>query len=180
MACVGFSIPLSFGLLGIALCHTQKGSWLQLRILKRKVFVSNRGDTYYSITAGSRQRSLAKPLSLLFLAPRPPLSSHQHRTLVCLFWSGNLHCSALCSLNSKSHNCSPRVLWAAGCILQLNFLFLQHLAILSSPEWPYCQRVQCGRCLKQSSRPKVILKTQPPICLDYRPQLTKKPYWQLL
>ena len=51
----------------------------------------NRGDTYYSITAGSRQGSLAKPLSLLFLTPRPVISSHQHRTLVCLFWSENLH-----------------------------------------------------------------------------------------
>ena len=57
------------------------------------LFVCNRGDTYYSITAGSRQGRLAKPLSLLFLTPRPALSSHQHRTLVCLFWSGNLHCA---------------------------------------------------------------------------------------
>ena len=57
------------------------------------LFVCNRGDTYYSITAGSRQGSLAKPLPLLFLTPRPALSSHQHRTLVCLFWSGNLHCA---------------------------------------------------------------------------------------
>ena len=57
------------------------------------LFVCNRGDTYYSIMVGSRQGSLAKPLSLLFLTPRPVLSSHQHRTLVCLFWSGNLHCA---------------------------------------------------------------------------------------
>ena len=62
---------------------------------KPPLFVFNRGDTYYSITAGSRQGSLAKPLSLLFLTPRPALSSHQHRTLVCLFWSGNLHCTVL-------------------------------------------------------------------------------------
>ena len=44
-----------------------------------------------SITALSGQGSFAKQLSLLFLTPRPALSSHQHRTLVCLFWSGNLH-----------------------------------------------------------------------------------------
>ena len=43
------------------------------------------------ITAGTRQGSFAKPLSLLFLTPRPALSFHQHRTLVCLFWSGKLH-----------------------------------------------------------------------------------------
>ena len=42
-------------------------------------------ETYYSITAVSRQGSLAKPLSLLFLTSRLGLSSHQHRTLVCLF-----------------------------------------------------------------------------------------------
>ena len=57
------------------------------------LFVCNRGDTYYTTTAGSRQGSLAKPLSLLFLTPRPALSSHKHRTLVCLFWSGTLHCA---------------------------------------------------------------------------------------
>ena len=62
-----------------------------VKILCRRIlaitclFVCNRGDTYYSITAGSKQGSLVKPLSLLFLPPRPVLSSHQHRTLVCLF-----------------------------------------------------------------------------------------------
>ena len=76
--------------------------WIVLRAVMRRnfkwgkifftiLFVCNRGDTYYSITEGSRQESLAKPLSLLGLTPRPVLSSHQHRTLVCLFWSGNLH-----------------------------------------------------------------------------------------
>ena len=56
-------------------------------------FVCNRWDTYYSITAGSSiLGSLAKRLSLLFLTSRPALSFHQHRTLVCLFWSGNLNC----------------------------------------------------------------------------------------
>ena len=54
-------------------------------LILKELFVCNRGDTYYSITAGSRQGSLAKPLSLLFLTPRLALSSHQHRTLVCLF-----------------------------------------------------------------------------------------------
>ena len=59
------------------------------------LFVCNWGGTYYSITVGFRQGSLAKPLSLLFLTPRLALSSHQHRTLVCLLWSGNLHCAHL-------------------------------------------------------------------------------------
>ena len=49
------------------------------------LFVCNRGDTYYSIKAVSREGSLAKTLSLVFLTPRPVLSSHQHRTLVFLF-----------------------------------------------------------------------------------------------
>ena len=62
---------------------------LQMQMNYHLVF--NRGDTYYSIPAVSRQGSLAKPQSLLFLTPRPVLSSHQHRTLVCLLWSGNLH-----------------------------------------------------------------------------------------
>ena len=50
---------------------------------------------------------------LLFLTPRPALSSHQQRTLVCLLliWK-----PTLCSLTCKSHYCSPRVLWAAGCL----------------------------------------------------------------
>ena len=61
--------------------------WCTLDLQKK--LICNRGDTYWSITAGSRQGSLAKPLSQLFLTPMPALSSHQHRTLVCLFWSGN-------------------------------------------------------------------------------------------
>ena len=82
-----------------ALSHSLGGK--QLRIIY-VFFVCNRGDTYYSIIAGSRQGSLAKPLSLLFLTPRPALSSHQHRTLVCLLiWK-----STLCFLTSKSHFCS--------------------------------------------------------------------------
>ena len=46
--------------------------------------VCNREDTYYCITAGSRQGSQDKPLSLLLLTPRLTLSSHHHRTLVCM------------------------------------------------------------------------------------------------
>ena len=42
---------------------------------KPPLFVFNRGDTYYSITAGSRQGSLAKPLSLLFLGGQYHLTS---------------------------------------------------------------------------------------------------------
>ena len=76
--------------------------------------------------AGSRQGSLAKPLSLLFLTPRPALSYQKHRTLVVL--------STLCSLTSKSHFYSPRVLWAAGCIQQLKLHFLQHLAVPGFPQ----------------------------------------------
>ena len=50
----------------------------------------------------------------------------------------------LCSLTNKSHYCSPRVLWAAGCIQQPKLLFLQHLAIPGfPPEWSYCQPPQC-------------------------------------
>ena len=67
--------------------------WLKVGFYFVCLFVCNRGDTYYSIKAGSRQGSLAKPQSLLLLTPRPALSSHQHRTSVCLFWSGNLHCA---------------------------------------------------------------------------------------
>ena len=36
-------------------------------------FVCDRGNTFYSITVGYRQGSLAKPLSLLFLPPRSAL-----------------------------------------------------------------------------------------------------------
>ena len=77
---------------------TKLGKFLGIKaIVKTKVYVSilfcfvTEEIPIYSITAGSRQGSLAKPLSLLFQIPRPALSSHQHRTLVCLFWSGNLH-----------------------------------------------------------------------------------------
>ena len=44
------------------------------------LFVCNRGDTYYSTKAGSRQGSLAKLLSLLFLGRRYHLTSIE-------FWS---------------------------------------------------------------------------------------------
>ena len=80
------------------------------------VITTCRGDTYYSIMASSRKRRYAKPLSLLFLTPWLALSSHQLRTLVCLFWSGDLQ---LCSLTSEFHYCLERVLWVAGCIKQI-------------------------------------------------------------
>ena len=53
---------------------------------------------------------LAKPLSLL----------GQHYHLTAYF---DLE-STLCSLTSKSHYCSPRVLWTAGCFQQLKLLTL--------------------------------------------------------
>ena len=37
-----------------------------------------------------------------------------------------------------------------------------------SPGWPYCQQAQCRRWFTVKHRPQVILKTQSPICLDYR------------
>ena len=120
---------------------------------------------------GSRQGSWAKPLSLLFLTPRPVLSSHQHRTLVCLFliWK-----PTLCSLTSESLYCSPRVFCTAGCIQQLNLLSLQHLAIPGFPQSDHTvsklssDAGSLWNTVKQASRPQVILTTQPPICLDYR------------
>ena len=60
------------------------------------------------------------------IVPNSYWPSNQHRTLVCLFLSGNLHCSALCLFTSKSHYCSPSMLWAPGCDQQLKLLFLQH------------------------------------------------------
>ena len=59
------------------------------------------------ITVGSRQGSLAKPLlalSILFLTPRAVTPSHQHRTLVCLFSSGNIQQSNVS--NSSNHSFS--------------------------------------------------------------------------
>ena len=68
--------------------------------------VCNRGNIYYSITAGSsRQGNYIKSLSLLFLTPRRALSPHQHRTLVCLFWSRNLHCSFTMNLTTARQEC---------------------------------------------------------------------------
>ena len=58
---------------------------------------------------------------LLFLTPRPAISSHQHRT----FWSGNLFCS-------------PRVLWAAGCIQAQNHSFSDTYIVI--PGWSCCQQ----------------------------------------
>ena len=53
-----------------------------------RLFVCNRGDTYYSISAGSKKGSLAKLISLLFLTPRPALSSRQHRTFAISLCTG--------------------------------------------------------------------------------------------
>ena len=86
--------------------------------------------------AGSRQGSLAKHLSLLFLTPCLALSSHQHRTLVCLFWSGNLHCT---NSPANPYCCSPKALKATGCIQQLKPLFLQHLVIPGFPKSDHFQ-----------------------------------------
>ena len=95
------------------------------------MFVCNRGDTIQYHGGLQHLRKLGQtPMLQVFLTPRPALSSHQHRTLVCLFliWEPTL-CS---QWNSKSHYCSPRVLRAAGCIQQPKSLFLQHLASSSS------------------------------------------------
>ena len=143
------------------------------------------GDTFYNIMAGSRQRSLAKPLSLLFLNPRMTLSSHQHRTLVCLFWSGNLDCTVLTHqriqllLAKSAFSCCmyPTVQIALSSTASHDWV---------PPEWPSCQQAQWGRWftmkhskVKQASRPKVILKTL--ICLDYKarnkPKLEASDAW---
>ena len=112
----------------------------------------------------------------LFLTPVPALSSHQLRTLICLFWSGK---QQLCSLTNESHYCSPSVLWAAGCIPQIKLLSLQHRAIPGFPQSDHTVSkvsVDTGsmwNTVKQASRPQ---KTQAPICLDHRarnrPKLT--------
>ena len=105
------------------------------------MFVCNRRDIYYSITTGSRQGSM----SLLSPTPPPVLSYHQHRTLVCLFWSGTLHYTVL------THQRIPlllakRVLWAAWWIQQLKLLFLWYLSIPGFLQSDHTVRqAQCGR-----------------------------------
>ena len=74
----------------------------------------NRGDTYYSIMVGSRQGSLAKPLSLVFLTPRLALSSHQ-------LWSANFDLETYTVAHQE-------------CFELLDTLFLQHLAIPGFPQ----------------------------------------------
>ena len=131
-------------------------TWNDLHCL----FLPNRGDTLYSITVGFRQGSLAKPLSLLFLTPRPTLSSH--RTLICLFWSQNLH-----------------FLWH---LVLPGFPKSDHTVSKLSADAD-----SLWNTAKQASRPQAILKTQPPIFLVYRarnrPQLERDKYvsisWQV-
>ena len=66
------------------------------------------------------------------------------------------------------------MLWAAGCIQQLKPLFLRHLAIPGFPQSDHtvsklsADADSLWNTVKQASRPQAILKTQPPICLDYR------------
>ena len=108
--------------------------WKSL-ISVRGLFVCNRGDTYYSITVDSRQRSLAKPLSLLFLTCRPALSSQEHRTLVYLFWSWNLH---------YAHSpANPTAACQAQAATAQTALSPSHPWV--PPEWPYCQQALWGR-----------------------------------
>ena len=82
-------------------------------------------------------------------------------------------------------HCSPRVLWAAGCIQRLKLLFHRHLAIPGFPQSDHTViklSADTGlpwNTVKQASRPQFIVKTQSPICLDYRAcnrsQLLMKP-----
>ena len=113
----------------------------------------------------------AKPLLLLFLTPRPALSSHQHGTLVCLFWSGNLYCTVL------THQ---GITWLLAKSAFSCWMYPTAQIILSlTPRHPWVPQSDhtvnklsgdagsLWNSVKQSSRPQVILKTQPPICLYY-------------
>ena len=132
----------SVSLYDVLLCNYEDFINLWMPEKTENLFVCNR--QYCSITTGSRQGSLAKPLSLLFLTPRPAISSHQHRTLVCLFWSENLHCTVL------THQQIPLLLAksALSCWMYptAQIVFFPHLPIPGfPPEWPYCQQAQCRR-----------------------------------
>ena len=129
------------------------------------LFVVNRGKSYYSIVAGSRWGSQAKPILLIILT----LGRHYHLTSLKL-WSTYFYL--------ETYNCarSPELLaksalscWMYTTAQITSSLTPSHLWV--SLEWPYCQRAQWGPwfTVKQASRPQVILKTQPHICLDYRP-----------
>ena len=61
---------------------------------------------------------VAKPLTLLFLTPRPVLFSHWNRTLVCLLWN-----PTLCSLTSDSHYCSQVCFELLDVSHSLNYSF---------------------------------------------------------
>ena len=66
------------------------------------------------------------------------------------------------------------MLWAPGCTQQLKPLFLQHLPIPGFPQSDHtggklsADTGSLWNTVKQASRSQVILKTQPPIWLDYR------------
>ena len=111
------------------------------------------------IKVGSNQGSMAKPLSL---SPRLLLSSHQHRALVCLFWSGNLTPQRIPLLLAKcALNC-----WMYPTAQTTLFPTPSHPWV--TPEWQ-ASSLQCGHwfTVKHRKWPQVILKTQPPICFDY-------------
>ena len=99
----------------------------------------------------------AKPLLLLFLTPRPALSSHQHGTLVCLFWSGNLYCTVLTHqgitwlLAKSAFSC-----WMYPTAQIVLSLIPSHPWV--PPEWPYCQQAQ-WRCWYTVKQCKVVLQT---------------------
>ena len=112
-----------------------------------------------TVSRRAPEGSLAKPLSLLFLTPRLALSSYQHRTLV---WK-----PTLCSLTSKSYYCSPRTL---SCWMYQT----AQIALSLTPGFPQrnytvnklsADAGSLWTTVRQASRPQVILKIQPPICL---------------
>ena len=115
-------------------------------------------------------RKIGQVPILVFITPRPALSSHQHRTLVCLYLSG--------AYTVHTHQLIPLLLAKSGLSCWIyptdQLLFPQHLAIHGFPQSDHTVSklsVNAGSLLntvKQASRPQVILKTQPPICLDYR------------
>ena len=89
-----------------------------------------------------------------------------------------------CLLSSRVHlimeqdllECSSELFYflAGGCIQQIKMLFLQHLAIPGFPQSDHTVSKLSGNAdslwntVKQAFRPEVILKTRPPICLNYR------------
>ena len=83
--------------LGICLfvLKTPHWSWWYM-LLSTKICLENDRTFFFKFSAliVCNRRYLLQyhgELGLLFLTSRSVLSSHQYRTLVCLFWSGNLH-----------------------------------------------------------------------------------------